>query len=150
MIFHGAAIDHWRDTFLGDDFGQIFMNFVRADGAHRSQALHGRHQSFPRALVPHLDLLVDRVTTVAIGRAVVVVDDAMDPSVFGTIGQELALGRFESVHAHGWDKARRLVDGAPLRGGPVYYDPTGVFDRPGARYPTSSVVDDWRESIWRS
>jgi len=89
------------------------------------------------------------VRTVAIGRDVVVVDDAMDPSVFATIGQELALGRFESVHARGWDKAWRLVDGAPLRGGPVYYDPTGVFDRPGARYPTSSVVDDFIDEVRR-
>jgi hypothetical protein len=60
VIFHGATIDHWRDTFLGDDFGQIFMNFVRADGPHRWQALDGRHTSFPDALVPHLELKVDR------------------------------------------------------------------------------------------
>jgi hypothetical protein len=54
-VFYGAAIDHWRDVFLGEDFGQIFMNFVRADGPHRSEALDGRRDAFPRPLVPHLD-----------------------------------------------------------------------------------------------
>jgi hypothetical protein len=53
VVFHGAAIDHWRDAFLGDNFGQIFMNFVRADGAHRAQALDGRVHAFPSALVPN-------------------------------------------------------------------------------------------------
>jgi hypothetical protein len=53
VLFHGAEIDHWRDEFLGDDFGQIFMNFVRADGPHRGQALDGRQSQFPPRLVPH-------------------------------------------------------------------------------------------------
>jgi hypothetical protein len=57
VVFHGALIDHWRDTFLGENFGQIFMNFVRADGPHRWQAVDGRHQSFPPGLVPHLEFL---------------------------------------------------------------------------------------------
>jgi hypothetical protein len=59
VVFQGAAIDHWRDVFLGDDFGQIFMNFVRADGAHRAQALDGRVQAFPSALVPHPTIIWD-------------------------------------------------------------------------------------------
>ena len=53
VVFHGAVIDHWRDAFLGDDFGQVFMNFVRADGPHRGQALDGRLGAFPARLVPH-------------------------------------------------------------------------------------------------
>jgi len=53
VVFHGAAIDHWRDTFLGDRFGQVFMNFVRAGGPHRGQALDGRLHAFPPGLVPH-------------------------------------------------------------------------------------------------
>ncbi|HEY0640286.1 MAG TPA: hypothetical protein VGD67_21870 [Pseudonocardiaceae bacterium] len=53
VVFHGSAIDHWRDVFLGEDFGQVFMNFVRADGPHRDQALDGRIQAFPRVLVPY-------------------------------------------------------------------------------------------------
>jgi hypothetical protein len=53
VVFHGAEIGHWRDVFLGEDFGQIFMNFVRADGPHRGEALDGRHAAFPPVLVPH-------------------------------------------------------------------------------------------------
>ena len=60
VVFHGATIDHWRPTFRGDEFGQIFMNFVRADGPYRSQALDGRHRAFPHGLVPHLDVAADR------------------------------------------------------------------------------------------
>jgi hypothetical protein len=56
VIFHGQRIDHWRDTFLGEDFGQVFMNFVRADGTHRDQALDGRLRAFPDGLVPHAEL----------------------------------------------------------------------------------------------
>jgi hypothetical protein len=59
VVFHGAAIDHWRSTFHGDRFGQVFMNFVRVDGPFRDQALDGRHQSFPRDVVPHLDTHLD-------------------------------------------------------------------------------------------
>ena len=51
VVFHGA-VEHWRDIFLGDDFGQVFMNFVRADGAHRDLLFDGRHHAFPPSLVP--------------------------------------------------------------------------------------------------
>lgn len=56
VVFHGALVEHWRDTFHGDDFGQIFMNFVRADGRYRSWALDGRRTAFPRGMAPHEDL----------------------------------------------------------------------------------------------
>ena len=86
---------------------------------------------------------------VAVGRDVVVFDHAMEPTVFGAIRHELAHGRYNSVHAHGWDKAWRLTDGTPMRGGGVYYDPTHAFDRAGARYPTSSVVDTFIDELRR-
>ena len=76
------------------------------------------------------------MTHVATGRDFAIMDDVMDPSGFRALRRELAAGRYESVHARGWDKAWRLGDGAPLRGSPVYYDPTNAFGRPGARYPT--------------
>lgn len=60
VVFRGATIDHWRGTFTGQQFGQVFMNFVRADGPHRGQALDGRFQSFPDGLVAHLDAAVAR------------------------------------------------------------------------------------------
>lgn len=55
VVFRGADIDHWRPQYLGESFGQLFMNFVRVDGPHSSHALDGRVQSFPPRLVPHLD-----------------------------------------------------------------------------------------------
>jgi hypothetical protein len=51
VVFHGA-IRHWRDTFSGEDFGQVFMNFVRANGPNRELLFDGRHQAFPASLVP--------------------------------------------------------------------------------------------------
>jgi hypothetical protein len=52
VVFPGSAVDHWRDAFLGENFGQIFMNFVRADGASRGWAFDGRPAAFPPALMP--------------------------------------------------------------------------------------------------
>lgn len=76
-----------------------------------------------------------------VDRDFVVIDDLLDPATFSALGRELAGGVYDSVHARGWDKAWRLGDGSPLRGSAVYYDPSNVFDRPGARYPTTSSVD---------
>ena len=73
---------------------------------------------------------------------VVIVDDVVGTDAFDALARELAHGRYESVHARGWDKAWRLGDGNPQRGGAVYYDPTDVFGWNGPRYPTSTVVDD--------
>jgi hypothetical protein len=56
VVFQGQQIDHWRDSFLGQVFGQLFMNFVRADGPHRDQALDRRYHAFPAALLPHAEL----------------------------------------------------------------------------------------------
>lgn len=73
----------------------------------------------------------------------VVVDDVLEPAAFSMVQHELARGRFISVHANGWDKAWRLGDGSPMRGAPVYFDPTGSIDRPGVRHPTFTVVDEF-------
>lgn len=81
------------------------------------------------------------------GRDVVVVDDVLDRPSFAAIGQALLHGRYDSVHARGWDKAWRLCDGTPLRGAGVYYDPTGAQARPGARYPTASIVDTFIDVV---
>ena len=83
----------------------------------------------------------------AIGPDAVVIDDLLDKETFAAMGSELANGRYESVHSRGWDKAWRVGDGVPLRGGAVYYDPFGAVDRPGARYPTSSVVDTFIDAL---
>jgi hypothetical protein len=87
------------------------------------------------------------VRAARIGADAVVVDDVLDPDDFAALGRELGLGRYESVHARGWDRAWRFGDGAPLRGGAVYFDPTGSLDRPGVRYPTSSVVDTFIDAL---
>jgi hypothetical protein len=87
------------------------------------------------------------VKAVLAGDDFVVVDDVLDPRAFAAIGRELANGRYDSVHARGWDKAWRLADGSPLRGAAVYYDPTGACSGPGTRYPTSSVVDEFIDAV---
>lgn len=47
VIYLGDQIDHWRGPFEGDDFGQIFLNYVLADGK-RQHCLHdGRQEVFP-------------------------------------------------------------------------------------------------------
>jgi hypothetical protein len=82
-------------------------------------------------------------------RDAVVVDDLLSPDSFAGIGREIAAGDYVSVHARGWDKAWRHGDGFPLRGSAVYYDPTAALRRPGARYPTSSVVDEFIDAVRR-
>ena len=55
VVYFGDQVEHWRDTFYGTNFGQLFLNYVRADGARRHLAFDGRHgmfpsgESFPRA-----------------------------------------------------------------------------------------------------
>lgn len=47
VVFHGTRVPHWREPFTGRDFGQLFLNYVRADGPHRGHALDGRRSQFP-------------------------------------------------------------------------------------------------------
>jgi hypothetical protein len=85
--------------------------------------------------------------TVLVGRDVVVVDDLLDPPTFAAVRHELTNGHYHSVHTPQWDKAWRLGDGAPLRGAAVYYDPANALQKPGIRYPTSSVVDEFIDAL---
>ena len=75
------------------------------------------------------------------------VDDLLPPATFASLIHDIGRGEYRSVHARGWDKAWRLWDGSPLRGEPVYFDPTGAFRRDGARYPTHSAVDPFFEAV---
>lgn len=50
VIYLGDRIEHWRDTFSGTDFGQLFLNYVRADGARRNLVHDGRRDAFPPRL----------------------------------------------------------------------------------------------------
>jgi hypothetical protein len=81
------------------------------------------------------------MTPVLVTDDVVVMDDVLSTSDFDAVRRQLADGRYESVHARGWDKSWRLRDGMPLRGGAVYYDPAAATNGSGARYPTSTVID---------
>ena len=51
VVYLGTKIDHWRDAFQGENFGQLFVNYVRADGPNRHHALDRRHGSFPPSLI---------------------------------------------------------------------------------------------------
>jgi hypothetical protein len=50
VVYLGTKVEHWRDAFTGSDFGQVFVNFVRAGGAHRHLAFDGRHGAFPATM----------------------------------------------------------------------------------------------------
>jgi Rps23 Pro-64 3,4-dihydroxylase Tpa1-like proline 4-hydroxylase len=76
-----------------------------------------------------------------------VADDVLNADAFTALGRELVNAHYESVHARGWDKAWRLNDGSALRGSAVYYDPEGAHLSARARYPTSSVVDEFIDSV---
>jgi hypothetical protein len=47
VIYLGDRVDHWRETFHGRHFGQLFLNYVRADGERRARLYDGRHHAFP-------------------------------------------------------------------------------------------------------
>jgi len=50
VIYFGDRIDHWREPFTGARFGQVFLNYVRADGDRRHHAHDGRQNAFPSIL----------------------------------------------------------------------------------------------------
>lgn len=81
------------------------------------------------------------------GEGFAVVDDVLPPAAFASLSHEVGNGDYHSVHARRWEKAWRLWDGNPLRGAPVYYDPTGAHGWKGATYPTFTSVDILFESI---
>jgi hypothetical protein len=47
VIYRGDAVEHWRDRFDGETFGQLFLNYVRADGDRRGRIYDGRQADFP-------------------------------------------------------------------------------------------------------
>jgi len=51
VIFRGNRLEHWRAPFTGSNFGQLFVNYVRADGPNRALAFDGRHRVFPAAVL---------------------------------------------------------------------------------------------------
>ncbi|MFV8604769.1 hypothetical protein ACNRDG_10725 [Ralstonia pseudosolanacearum] len=52
VVYLGDSIDHWREPFGGENFGQLFLNYVFADG-ERAGLLHdGRRNAFPPSLSP--------------------------------------------------------------------------------------------------
>jgi hypothetical protein len=57
LVFLGTRLEHWRDAFAGDDFGQLFLNYVRSDGPSRARALDGRTRQFPPLI---LDMISSR------------------------------------------------------------------------------------------
>jgi hypothetical protein len=47
VIYCGDSVEHWRERFEGQYFGQLFLNYVRADGLRRMRIYDGRHTAFP-------------------------------------------------------------------------------------------------------
>jgi hypothetical protein len=52
VVYLGDRIEHWREPFEGDDFGQIFLNYVLAEGDRRGRLHDGRLGAFPPSLSP--------------------------------------------------------------------------------------------------
>jgi hypothetical protein len=54
VVFLGDEIEHWRDPYEGQNFGQLFLNYVFATGERTGLLYDGRHRDFPplHALVP--------------------------------------------------------------------------------------------------
>lgn len=49
VVYLGDQLEHWRDPFAGQNFGQLFLNYVRADGERRGHLYDGRRAAFPPA-----------------------------------------------------------------------------------------------------
>ncbi len=47
VVYLGDEIEHWRDPFGGENFGQLFLNYVFADGERRNLIYDGRVGDFP-------------------------------------------------------------------------------------------------------
>lgn len=52
VLYLGDSIDHWREPFAGENFGQLFLNYVFADGERAGLVHDGRHKAFPPSLAP--------------------------------------------------------------------------------------------------
>ncbi|MGR4866302.1 hypothetical protein [Caulobacter sp. LARHSG274] len=54
VIYPGDRLDHWRAPFDGENFGQLFLNYVMADGERTDLVHDGRRGAFPPVLSPRL------------------------------------------------------------------------------------------------
>jgi hypothetical protein len=63
VVYLGDKIEHWREPFGGGNFGQLFLNYVFADGERRNLIHDGRRGAFPPSFspVPRTAPLPDRV-----------------------------------------------------------------------------------------
>jgi hypothetical protein len=52
VVYRGDRIEHWRETFQGWNFGQVYLSYVRADGERRGCLHDGRRAAFPPSLSP--------------------------------------------------------------------------------------------------
>jgi hypothetical protein len=50
VVYLGDSIDHWREPFDGENFGQLFLNYVFADGECAGLIHDGRRNAFPPSL----------------------------------------------------------------------------------------------------
>lgn len=50
VIYLGDRIEHWREPFRGENFGQLFLNYVFAEGERRDLIHDGRRAAFPPSL----------------------------------------------------------------------------------------------------
>lgn len=144
VLYLGDRIEHWRDTFDGENFGQMFLNYVRADGPRKAFVYDGRRDAFPpspQSIKAPLQMDGARCPTVLREDGLVVIDDVLPPAVFRSLGREVSHGDYRSVHAQKWDRVWRVWDGHPMRGESVSFDPDRVFAFKGANYPTGTSVD---------
>jgi hypothetical protein len=52
-VVYLGCLDHWRDEYLGTNFGQVFLNYVLANGKVRHLAFDRRENVFPPSVLPH-------------------------------------------------------------------------------------------------
>jgi hypothetical protein len=50
VVYRGDRVEHWRDEYTGTAFGQLFLNYVLADGDRRDLAFDGRAGAFPPSM----------------------------------------------------------------------------------------------------
>jgi hypothetical protein len=46
-VYLGCETDHWRDRFVGNSMGQIFLHYVQVNGRYASNYFDGYPQRFP-------------------------------------------------------------------------------------------------------
>lgn len=61
VLYLGDRLEHWRDPFTGTNFGQVFLNYVTADGTRRSHIHDGRRDAYPPSLQHSPMTAMDRI-----------------------------------------------------------------------------------------